>query len=239
MVTMLVPDNPGRTEDDSPDGRPVVVELRPGPHGDVVLRRHGALFQIIINGCFLMDTSNGRSERTLVRAALAALDSRPNPSLLVGGLGVGFSLAEAVAEPRWGRVTVIEREAAILDWHRAGPLTELTAPALADHRTELLHTGLLEHMRTTDRRYDVLCLDIDNGPDWTVTESNDDLYAPTGLALCRERLTPGGVLAVWSARPSAAFEATLRAAGFHRVRTEEIPVPRGAPDAIHLATRPA
>jgi len=82
-----------------------------------------------------------------------------------------------------------------------------------------------------------MCLDIDNGPDWTVTENNGNLYSPSGLASCRERLHPGGVLAVWSARPSAAFEAALRGAEFASVRTLEVPVTRGVPDVVHLAVR--
>src|SRR5439155_11042389 len=83
---------------------PVVLDRREGPYGEVVLRRHGELLQIIANGCFLMDTSDGRSERLLVDAALAALGRRREPDVLIGGLGVGFSLAHAAADPRWGAI---------------------------------------------------------------------------------------------------------------------------------------
>ncbi|WP_107081882.1 spermidine synthase [Streptomyces sp. SBT349] len=216
--------------------RPVVLDRREGPHGEVVLRRHSGLFQIIANGCFLMDTSDGRSERLLVTAARDALDARPSPALLIGGLGVGFSLAEAAADPRWGRVTVVERERAVIDWHRDGPLAAFTSDALADPRAELVADDLLAHLRTAAGRYDALCLDIDNGPDWTVTADNDGLYSPAGLALCRDALTPGGVLAVWSARPSDAFPRDLRDAGFTSVRTREVPVVRGVPDVLFLAS---
>ncbi|MFE5157820.1 spermidine synthase [Streptomyces sp. NPDC056697] len=243
------------------DDRPVTVDRREGPYGEVVLRRRGgggpgdAVFEIIANGCFLMDTSDGRSERLLIRAALGALPTgRTSPALLIGGLGVGFSLVEAVAEPRWGRIAVVEREAAVIDWHRDGPLAALTAGALADPRAEIVHADLVAWLRTGPRTprtsqtpqtprppqtYDALCLDIDNGPDWTVTEDNDGLYSPAGLAACAARLTPGGVLAVWSARPSPAFEESLRNAGFTRVRTEEVTVARGVPDVVHLAVRGA
>ncbi|MDQ0789142.1 spermidine synthase [Streptomyces sp. B3I8] len=239
---------------------PVTLDHRTGPHGEVTLRRHGPHLQIIANGCFLMDTSDGRSERRLVDAALEALtESRKTapaggreapatyepraggqeaPAVLIGGLGVGFSLTHATADPRWGPITVVEREPAVIDWHRAGPLAPLTADALADPRTRVLEADLVTYVNETSDTYDALCLDIDNGPAWTVTEGNETLYSPSGLAACARVLRPGGVLAVWSAQPSPEFEGTLRNAGFQRVRTEEIPVARGVPDVVHLAVRP-
>jgi hypothetical protein len=279
------------TADSSTDvhgtGRPVVLDRREGPHGEVVLRRHGELLQIIANGTFLMDTSDGRSERLLVRAALAELRrGRPHPGsesgarrpprLLIGGLGVGFSLAEAAEEPEWGHITVVEREEAVVDWHRhGGPLSALTAAALRDPRTEIVHADLGTYLRGdaaphagpagdgretregpetgdapepgdgresgdgTRELFDALCLDVDNGPEWTVTDDNASLYSPAGLAACRARMAPGGVLAVWSAQSSPTFEDALWNAGFQRVRTEEIPVARGVPDVVHFATKPA
>ncbi|MCB5180381.1 spermidine synthase [Streptomyces antimicrobicus] len=221
----------------------VTIERREGPYGEVVLRRRGDVFEIIANGCFLMDTSDGRSERLLVDAALGALDPAPagaaGPALLIGGLGVGFSLVHAAAQPAWGRIVVAEREQAVIDWHRRGPLGELTAAAVADPRVSLLHTDLVTFLRQGPERFDALCLDIDNGPDWTVTEDNRGLYSPAGLASCRARLRPGGVLAVWSAQPSEAFEEAMRNAGFSSVRTEEVPVARGVPDVIHLGRNPS
>ncbi|MEV6947809.1 spermidine synthase [Streptomyces sp. NPDC051172] len=219
-------------------GAPVVLDRRKGPYGEVVLRRHGELLQIIANGCFLMDTSDGRSERLLVDAALEALGTRKAPNVLIGGLGVGFSLAHAAADPRWGAITVVERERAVIDWHLDGPLAALSAQAVADPRTQIVETDLIEYVRETSATYDALCLDIDNGPDWTVTEGNDDLYSPAGLTSCARVLKPGGVLVVWSAQPSPDFEETLRNAGFQQVRTEEIPVARGVPDVVHIAVRP-
>ncbi|MFI1932097.1 MULTISPECIES: spermidine synthase [unclassified Streptomyces] len=219
---------------------PVVLDRREGPFGEVVLRARGEHFEIIANGCFLMDTSDGRSERLLIDAALAALPAaRTAPTVLIGGLGVGFSLVRAAEEERWGRIVVVEREQAIVDWHLAGPLEGISGPALADPRTGIAHTDLVTHLRTTTERYDALCLDIDNGPDWTVTEDNGSLYSPAGLAHCHDRLTPGGVLAVWSAQPSPDFEQALRNAGFSGVRTEEVAVARGVPDVVHLALRAA
>ncbi|MER6629993.1 spermidine synthase [Streptomyces sp. NPDC000987] len=217
---------------------PVVLDRREGPYGEVVLRRHGELLQIIANGCFLMDTSDGRSERLLVDAALDTLGARPEPRVLIGGLGVGFSLAHAAANPRWGAITVVERERAIIDWHLRGPLSALSSQAVADPRTRIVEADLVDHLRETSATYDALCLDIDNGPGWTVTEGNGTLYSPAGLASCARVLRPGGVLAVWSAEPSPEFEETLWNAGFPQVRTEEVPVARGVPDVVHLAVLP-
>ncbi|MFJ6072353.1 spermidine synthase [Streptomyces sp. NPDC093065] len=225
---------------DSPDA-PEVLDRREGPYGEVVLRRHGTLLQIIANGCFLMDTSDGRSERRLIDAAADALGApggRAAPHLLIGGLGVGFSLVHAAADPRWGRIAVVEREPAVIGWHRSGPLAALSAEALADPRTEIVEADLVEYVNETSDTYDALCLDIDNGPGWTVTEGNDGLYAASGLAGCARLLRPGGVLAVWSAQPSPEFEETLRNAGFQQVRTEEIPVARGVPDVVHIGVGP-
>ncbi|MEV4615341.1 spermidine synthase [Kitasatospora sp. NPDC049258] len=215
---------------------PVTLDRQDGPYGEVVLRQRGEHYEIIANGCFLMDTSDGRSERLLVAAALGQL-AVERPSVLIGGLGVGFSLAHAAAEPRWGRITVVEREQAVIDWHRAGPLAAFSAGALDDPRVAVAHADLLAHLAEPGERYDALCLDIDNGPDWTVTEANAGLYGPAGLAAAHGRLAAGGVLAVWSAQPSGEFERALGAAGFVDVRTLEIDVVRGVPDVVHLARR--
>ncbi|MFI6448724.1 spermidine synthase [Kitasatospora sp. NPDC050543] len=218
-----------------------LLDRREGPYGEVVLRRRGEHFEIIANGCFLMDTADGRSERLLIQAALDGLGPGVvGPSVLIGGLGVGFSLAYAAAEPRWGRIVVVEREGSIIHWHRGGPLGAFSAGALDDPRVAVLHTDLLEYLAAPEgERFHALCLDIDNGPDWTVTDSNAGLYGSAGLARLWRRLLPGGVLAVWSAQPSAPFEQALRAAGFADVVTHEVPVARGVPDIVHLARRAA
>ncbi|WP_042365155.1 spermidine synthase [Streptacidiphilus neutrinimicus] len=222
------------------DDTPELLDRRDGPFGEVALRRRGPHFEIIANGTFLMDTSDGRSERLLVSAALDALDGARGAHLLIGGLGVGFSLAEAAQDRRPGRITVVERERAIIDWHTrdAAPLAPFAGGGHADPRTEIVHADLLDHLRTTEDRYDALCLDIDNGPDWTVTEANDSLYSDTGLDLLDRTLADGGVLAVWSAAHSPAFEARLRAR-FARIEVIEVPVhvERGVPDVVYLSSR--
>ncbi|MPZ66557.1 MAG: spermidine synthase [Pseudonocardiaceae bacterium] len=211
---------------------PEVVERLPTPRGELVLRRDGEHFEVIANGVFLMDTRDGRSERLLVAAALERIDAQ-RPRVLVGGLGVGFSLDEALSDPRVGEVTVVEREPAVVRWNRSY-LDGSTR--LDDRRTRLVVAELGGWLADGAPTFDVLCLDIDNGPDWTVTPSNAELYSGTGLVLLASRMAPGGVLAVWSAAPSAPFEARLRV-HFEEVTMLTVDVPRGAPDTVYLAQR--
>ncbi|MGH3373126.1 MAG: spermidine synthase [Actinoallomurus sp.] len=216
-----------------------VYERRTGENGELVLRGDGRHFEIISNGVFLMDTRAGESERLLVRAALVRA-ARPC-RVLIGGLGVGFSLAEALRSPRTEAVTVIEREPAVIAWH-ATHLRPYSGGALTDPRVRVERADLLGWLRAaagTDERYDVVCLDIDNGPDWTVTEGNAALYGPPGLDLLAGCLRPGGVLAVWSAGAAPAFEARLRER-FSGVSALAVQVARGEPDVVYLAsTSPA
>jgi spermidine synthase len=221
-----------------------VYERRAGENGELVLRGDGRHFEIISNGVFLMDTRAGESERLLVRAALERV-ARP-ADVLIGGLGVGFSLAEALAWPLTRAVTVIECEPAVIGWHSTH-LRPYSGGALGDDRVRVEHADLLGWLRSTgDARdhhgaheahgtYDVICLDIDNGPEWTVTEGNAALYGPAGLDLLAGRLRPGGVLAVWSAAAAPAFEASL-GERFEDVSAHPVWVARGEPDVVYLAS---
>jgi spermidine synthase len=219
-----------------------LVERRTGPYGEVALRRRGECFEIIANGCFLMDSSDGRSERLMVSAALGRLEEPDGASLLIGGLGVGFSLAEACADPRPGRICVVEREPAVIDWHTRGaaPLRRFAGAGHDDARVRIVQDELLRHVRGTDERYDAVCLDIDNGPDWTVTDDNRGVYEPAGLAALDRVLTGQGVLSIWSAAAAPGLGQRL-ASRFARVQTLEVPVlpgRRGEPDVVILASGP-
>lgn len=218
------------------DSRLVKVhDRRRDTHGELVLRGDGEHFEIISNGVFLMDTRAGASERLLVRAALDRL-ARP-ADLLIGGLGVGFSLAEAVSSPYTRGVVVVERDAAVIGWH-AGPLRPYSEGALDDPRVRVENADLLVWLRTAGDPYDAICLDIDNGPEWTVDEGNAALYGPEGLDLLARRLRPGGVLTVWSAAAVPAFEDRLRER-FADVFAHPVEVARGEPDVVYLASNRA
>jgi spermidine synthase len=208
-----------------------VVERVATPRGELVLRRAGPHFEIISNGVFLMDSRSGDSERLLVRLALGAV--APGARLLIGGLGIGFSLAEAAESAVPGRITVVEAEPAVVAWHHSH-LRRFTAAALADPRVEVVTDDVVDRLRRTADRFDAICLDVDNGPDWTVADANAALYTDEGLAMLRARLAPGGVLAVWSAAASPDFAAALRRR-FAAVTAHEVAVVRGAPDVVYVA----
>ncbi|HEX5250289.1 MAG TPA: hypothetical protein VFW14_11530 [Gaiellales bacterium] len=212
------------------DDRPVVIDRREGVNGELVLRRAGADHEVIANGTFLMDTRDGRSERALVREAVAGLrDAR----VLIGGLGVGFSLDEALRTPGAAEIVVVELEPAVIHWAR----TRLRAhggAGLDDRRVRLVVADLGDALETLDGAFDAICLDVDNGPGWLVHERNRGLYADAGLRRIRGLLRPGGRLTVWAAAADADFEARLRER-FAAVRSVAIPVSRGPDDVIYVA----
>ncbi|WP_406640741.1 spermidine synthase [Amycolatopsis sp. WGS_07] len=209
-----------------------VLETVSGHGGELVLRRDGTEFEVIENGMFLMDTRNGESERLLVTGAADRL--APGARMLIGGLGVGFSLRAALDHGAVGSVVVVEREPAVISWNRTGPLRAVHGGALEDPRVTVVEADLLDWLRTTGETFDALCLDIDNGPEWTVTEGNASLYEASGLDGLSRLLRPGGVLAVWSAGAAPGFTARLRER-FAEVDVVEVPVPRGEPDVVWFA----
>jgi spermidine synthase len=210
--------------------RPVVVERLPTAAGELVLRRAGRHFEVILDGSFLMDTRDGRSERALVREAVAGLE---RARVLIAGLGVGFSLDEALAAAEVAAVVVVEVQEAIVRWARSH-LRAVAGRGLEDPRVELVVADLAAHLRASERRYDAICLDVDNGPGWLSRPTNAGLYDAAGLALLARRLEPGGRLAVWSSAPSAAFEARL-GERFADVRRLELPARRGSDDVVYVA----
>lgn len=199
--------------------------------GELVLCRSGAHFEIISNGVFLMDTRAGESERLLARAALDGRDGQCR--VLIGGLGVGFTVAEALRHPACGTVTVVEIEPAILTWQQRH-LAALAGHPLSDPRVRVVQADLIDWLAGDTDRYDVICVDIDNGPQWTVTESNSTLYGARGLELIAGRLAEEGTVAVWSAAADPGFAVAL-SDRFGNLRTLRLPVARGEPDVVYLA----
>jgi spermidine synthase len=210
--------------------RPVVVDRRETPRGELVLRRAGDHFELIANGTFLMDTRDGRSERALVREAMAG---RAGARILIGGLGVGFSLDEALADGTAGEVVVVEIEPAVVEW-ASTHLRGLNRYGLDDPRVRLVVADLGEVIDELGN-FDAICLDVDNGPGWLLHAANARLYEAAGLARLRAALRPGGRLAVWAAAPDDAFAARLERA-FGPVERVRIAVARGPADELLVAT---
>lgn len=219
-------------------GREVIARVLT-PQGELQLQRRGEEYEIIANGVFIMATYNRTSEHKLAAEALAAIaDAAGSLSVLVGGLGIGYTLAAALADPRVSRVEAVELEPVIIDWCRKyfGPYTN---NALLDNRVSLIEGDVLAFARNTTDCYDAILLDVDNGPDFLLHADNDGIYRPDGLRLFRKRLRPGGVLSVWSGQRSGDFLACLQDVFGNGT---EVPVPRSdnerlEPDYVYWAKR--
>ncbi|MEM1314424.1 MAG: spermidine synthase [Pseudomonadota bacterium] len=212
------------------------------PDGDELrlLRRGTELSIRLSDGNELMNSRLGGSEEALAALALDALANRPSPRLLIGGLGMGFTLRAALAAggPDLSAV-VAEIVPDLVDWAR-GPMAELFDGCLDDPRTEVQVRDVAACIAERKSAWDAILLDVDNGPDGLTRPANGDLYAPEGLAAARRALRQGGVLAVWSAAPDRAFTRRLDAAGFH-AETRTVRAgrsKRGAKHTIWLAKAP-
>lgn len=210
------------------------VVRQSGRVGELVLRERGGHYEVISNGMFLMDTRDGRSERQLVRWAL---DTAPRPRdqrVMIAGLGVGFSLAEALTSPDVTDVLVIEWEPAVVAWNRT-TTGACTGGSVDDPQVRCEIVDVVEWLRRpVTETFHAVCLDVDNGPGWTVSPANRWLYRSEGLAAVRERLVDGGVLTVWAAGRAPSFERRLQR-HFREVDRVELPVPRGPADVIYRA----
>lgn len=215
------------------------------PGGETLeLVRHGRDHIVMLGRNELMSTRMQFSEEQLAELTLERIESSA-PRLLIGGYGLGFTLRAALRQlGQGGRVTVAEIVPEILDWAR-GPLAELTGETLDDPRAkiELCDVAALidDAVDGTSPRYDAILLDVDNGPDGIVRDGNERLYTRTGIARARDALTPGGLLAVWSAAPDPKFARRLKDAGLEvEERTVRArPGNKGPRHTIWFARRPS
>lgn len=185
------------------------------PQGDELrLFRRGDDFMIVLDRNELMNSRMSGSEEALATMTLERLHGRPAPHLLIGGYGMGFTLRAALAVlPNEARLTVAELVPEIVDWAR-GPMAALTAGCLDDRRVNLVVTDVAAIMRSSPATFDAILLDVDNGPDGLIRSANDRLYSRAGLSTAKAALKPGGILAIWSAAPDAAFARRLKEPGF-------------------------
>lgn len=179
------------------------------------LLRRGDEYSIRAGSQELMNSRVHGSEEALARQACDRLASSPSPRVLIGGLGMGYTLAATLRGlPPGGQVDVVELVPAVIDWNR-NLLGHLAGHPLRDPRVTVLAQDVAEVIATHNASFDAILLDVDNGPAGLAREANEGLYSRAGLEASWRALRPGGTLAVWSAGPDRAFSQRLRQARFH------------------------
>jgi len=182
--------------------------------GELRLLRRGAEFSIKLGTNELMNSRLSATEQALATIACEKIKGRARPHILIGGLGMGFTLRAAlVVLGKQAQVIVAELVPAVVAWAR-GPMAELFGDSLTDARVRIRETDVGDLIRAARSEYDAILLDVDNGPEGMTREANDRLYDLDGLAAAYMALRPGGVLAVWSSRPDPKFTQRLRKTGF-------------------------
>jgi spermidine synthase len=186
----------------------------PGEGGELRLKQRGSEFSIMLGSNELMNSRLSGSEEALATLSWERIKTHPQPKMLIGGLGMGFTLRAALAVlPGDASVVVAELVPAVVAWAR-GPMAEIFAGSLDDPRVRIHDGDVGEAIHAGRSAYDAILLDVDNGPDGLTRKSNDRLYDFAGLRAARDALRPGGVLAVWSSGPDPAFTRRLKDSGF-------------------------
>jgi spermidine synthase len=210
----------------------------PGGEGSLRLMQRGTEFSIRLDRYELMNSRLSGSEEALAATACDRIKSRKAPRVLIGGLGMGFTLRAALVSlgPDAG-VAVAELVPAVIAWAR-GPMSDVFGNSLADSRATIREADVGDLIRSSASAFDAILLDVDNGPDGLTRKANDALYALAGLSAARRALRAGGVLAIWSAKPDPKFTLRLKKANF---AVDELSVPargsRGSKHVIWIATR--
>ncbi len=192
---------------------------------EFVLARHDGDWVVRVNSRILMSSRMHASEESLAEEAIALF---PAPrAVLVGGLGLGFTLRAVLDRvPQEAVVTVAELVPELVGWNRA-QLAELNGHPLDDPRCKVVIGDVFGTIKRSQAAFDVILLDVDNGPIALSHAPNQRLYGEQGLRACHRSLRPSGVLAVWSSGPNARFERRFAAAGFD-VKVMQVPVRPGA-----------
>ena len=163
-------------------------------------------YELIVNGVFLMATYNALSDQALMDTVMETSKSRKHIGLLIGGLGLGISLRQALAYSNVRSVCVVELESRIVNWNRE---YLSNADILDDARTEVVVGDFYDYIHGNPRSYHGIAMDIDNGPDWVVRSENRRAYSVSALQTLRTRLRPGGTLAIWSHAVNNSYERAL------------------------------
>ncbi|MFH2090778.1 MAG: hypothetical protein ABIJ31_00250 [Pseudomonadota bacterium] len=212
----------------------------PGQKSDVTLRKRGSEFSIRTIETELMNSRVHGSEETLAELACRQLNHKPDLNILVGGLGMGYTLAAALEQSAHdSRITVSELIPAVVQWNK-DHLGHLAGFPLNDPRVTIQQEDVADTIRRTESAWDAILLDVDNGPEGLTQKVNDRLYSSTGLKKAFWALCSGGVLAVWSSKPDPAFTARLNQCKFN-TRTVDVrarKTGKGSTHTIWLAQKP-
>ena len=211
----------------------------PGAEGELRLMRRGAEFSIMLGTNELMNSRLSGSEAALATLACKKIEAVARPYLLIGGLGMGFTLRAALAVlGEEARIVVAELVPAVVAWAR-GPMAEIFGGSLSDPRADIREIDVGDVIRAHPNTFDAILLDVDNGPEGLTRKGNDALYDSSGLKAAHAALRRNGVLAVWSSGPNPAFSTRLREAGFgvNEVVVRATGKGGGARHVIWIATR--
>jgi spermidine synthase len=182
--------------------------------GELRLMQRGTEFSIMSGQIELMNSRLSGSEKALATMSCQRLRDRPRPHILIGGLGMGFTLRAALAELGTdARISVAELVPAVVRWAK-GPMADIFGESLRDPRVSIHEADVGRLIRSNPAGYDAILLDVDNGPEGLTRKANDGLYDMEGLGAARKALRPGGALAVWSSGPDQNFTRRLRNTGF-------------------------
>jgi spermidine synthase len=211
----------------------------PGADVELRLMRRGDEFSMMLGPNELMNSRLSGSEEALATLACRRIEAVKRPHLLIGGLGMGFTLRAALAVlGSEARITVAELVPAVVAWAR-GPMAKLFGDSLTDPRASIREADVVEVIRSHAAAFDAILLDVDNGPEGLIRKANNALYDLKGLSAIRRALRPGGVLAVWSSGPDPSFTRRLRDAGFavNEVAVRATAKRSGARHLIWFATK--
>jgi len=193
----------------------------PGDGGEMRLYQRGSEYSIRVGSYELMNSRVHGSEDALAWLVCERLADRPGLALLIGGLGMGYTLAGVLQGCRAdSKIVVAELVPEVVTWNH-GPLGAVSGNPLQDRRVTIRETDVAAVIKRARDRYDAILLDVDNGPAGLTSKANDWLYSAAGLRAAYTALRPNGILAVWSAGPDQAFTRRLQQAGFV---AEEVPV---------------
>ena len=212
----------------------------PGQEGQISLQKRGREFSIRTAGTELMNSRLNGSETALAKLACQCLDPDSGLKILIGGLGMGFTLAAALEDsPPGSAILVSELIPAVVEWNRLH-LGHLAGNPLDDERVSIKQQDVAEIIKTGKSAWDAILLDVDNGPEGLTRKANDRLYSRSGLSASFSALRSQGILAIWSSRPDHAFTRRLDRCGF-KTETKTVRARQSGKGALHtiwLARKP-